>query len=473
MNWRNLRRTAVAAPHPDTPTRRRSAATAPMRAAQCARRHGGVARRVGVERTIRIGANMPSALTRNGMSVAQHGGEAGHLRRHEGLLRAGATRVGGVADDADHRAGRAGSTVGRRQDGGRTDRRAIVPERRRTARRGDRPRTARAPSPGRARWRNSSSPRSIGKLSVRSGWSISCDSGSIASSPSTNSTAPCRRRPASCRGTTSLARPPADRGERRHAHQPAAGNRSRLCHAAPPHRVAADARHPDPRTAAGVLVGELATQQDHRAQVLHGDGESQLGHQAAAAGEGVERGAAQHRCPTTIRTTANTGPSRSTGAAASPTAPSCRRCWRGRGCATPMAHACQATTHKADRCGDHSGSRMAWATSAGRPTAARGVPNDCAADGPATACRAVAAGQLADDRADAATSERGAAHPLDGRSQQGARAIDGRQHHVGDVGCLERQRSALAAAAQRREERQRRTSRAPPDRAWRCRRPRR
>ena len=41
------------------------------------------------------------------------------------------------------------------------------------------------------------------------------------------------------------------------------------------------------------------------------------------------------------------------------------------------------------------------------------------------------------------------------RAQQGARPVDRRQHDVGDVGCLERQRATLRAAAQRGEERQR------------------
>ena len=53
-------------------------------------------------------------------------------------------------------------------------------------------------------------------------------------------------------------------------------------------------RHPQPRPAARVLLVQLPSKQDDGAQVLHRDGEPQLGDEAAAPGEGVERRVLQH-----------------------------------------------------------------------------------------------------------------------------------------------------------------------------------
>jgi hypothetical protein len=93
----------------------------------------------------------------------------------------------------------------------------------------------------------------------------------------------------------------ADAGPRRdggHSHQAARRCAQQAVPAAAPHRVAAPtSREAQPRAGAGVLVGQLATQQHHGAQVLHRDGEAQLGHQIGASGERFERDAAEPAQP--------------------------------------------------------------------------------------------------------------------------------------------------------------------------------
>ena len=190
------------------------------------------------------------------------------------------------------------STVGSGEDRAPARRRRDVADARRRA-----PRPAAmtangtSATAGASRWRTISSPRSTGKLSVRSGWSISCDSGSITSRPSTNSSnAEPSDAPVWCRGHQ---RPAARRRPRRATTMRtsrAGGKRSRLCQPRRQHRGGRDATVGHAAThgsAAGVLLVQLTAQQDDGAQVLHGDREAQLGDQAAAAGERIERRAAQ------------------------------------------------------------------------------------------------------------------------------------------------------------------------------------
>ena len=63
-------------------------------------------------------------------------------------------------------------------------------------------------------------------------------------------------------------------------------------------------------------------------------------------------------------------------------------------------------------------------------------------------------GELGEARGDAGTGERGAAEPLHRGADQRGPARHRGEHHVGDVGGLERERSALGAAAQTGHERE-------------------
>ena len=131
---------------------------------------------------------------------AQQRRHAGHLRRHERLLAVARRRVRGVAHDADHATCRAGEHGRQRQDRRPAAMRLlVVPSDRDGARRPRRRRrTGSARRPARRDGGPSARPVRSGRLSVRSGWSTSCDSGSNASRPSTNSSNAvpirCRRR---------------------------------------------------------------------------------------------------------------------------------------------------------------------------------------------------------------------------------------------------------------------------------------
>ena len=232
MNWRNLRRIGrVAHPQRD---RRRPAATAPT-----APRTAAATARVAAARPpgARAGsAACRRALTTSGSSVrstvvkpAISGGTNAcwfELDSGSGASRTMLTTAPAApAEDRGH-------GQDRRDRGGRADAPTVGDDRHRRSPRSRRrrSRTGSSATAGATRWRTSSSPRSIGKLSVRSGWSISCDSGSIASRPSTNSSTAEPTTAGVVPRNTATWHPPATAASAHHAHDARrSGSGARLC----------------------------------------------------------------------------------------------------------------------------------------------------------------------------------------------------------------------------------------------------
>ena len=144
-------------------------------------------------------------------------------------------------------------------------------------RRSARPRARRRGAAGGRRGR-------VGRASVRSDWSISWDSGSMASRPARKKREAGHddeRRGAVVGGAQ------AEAGRRRPAARGAgSGRRGSAAGRASPRRHTRNRPRPgraEPRPVAGRVLGQLAAQHDDGAQVLHGDREAELADEAGAA----------------------------------------------------------------------------------------------------------------------------------------------------------------------------------------------
>ena len=311
--------------------------------------------------------------TTSGISVRSTVLSAGHLRRHErsAALVLG-DRIRRVADDVDRRRRRRR----RARSAGRGSQRPRRRRRRRSRRSHDDAAAAPITANGRSRdeRRDEVADEQLAALDRER-----CRCGPAGRSPARAARAPrVRGRTRGRRRPTSIGVVPrdaaiwrADRGDRedRHPHDAPGGEAQQAVPAATPHAPAmppSPASEPHPRPAAGALVGQLAAQQDHRAQVLHRDGEPQLRDEAAAPGERVERRprrAARPRRPRARRSAR--ARRRSTGrwriAPQREAAVEVRRTGDVRDAAATVCHA---SPIAAITVATTSGSRRAWATSA-------------------------------------------------------------------------------------------------------------
>ena len=205
-----------------------------------------------------------------------------------------------------------------------------------------------------------------------------------------------------------------------------------------------------------MLVRELAAQQDDGAQVLHRDGEPQLRDQAAAPGERFERGARdEHHAGDDER---HGEREREHVEALLSPAPQAEAAVEIAGSGDVGGDGGRLPADAGDA--DERGEQQRDAQRVGHERGAHPQQRGVEAEQPAghepgdRGAGQASPGELGETRGDAGTGERGAAQPLHrGADERGAARHRG-EHHVGDVGGLERERSALGAAAQSRHERE-------------------
>jgi hypothetical protein len=220
----------------------------------------------------------------------------------------------------------------------------------------------------------------------------------------------------------------------------------------PGRRPRSHPRHPDPGPGPGLLLAELSAQQHDGAQVLHGDGETKLGHETAPSDHRLQRGTTHQRQADGGETCRGHHDHEVGGGLLERPEGQVPGCigWSGNVAARCHGGHLPAQQQQSDQGDGRSGKpggvaqqRRAHVEQAGDHAEHRTPPGPCR-----QRTRQASAGELTDDGPGDPSDEGERPYPLDRGREQRRAPPDGSQQEVVGIGALDGQRSTVRAAAQ-------------------------